>query len=373
MAESKTIEGSATEQFGGEAVEGLPEGKRSVAAFRQQLDKREGDFVPLLPSNVSKERLKAVATEAVRQNPLLLQCDARSLFGAVAKAAKDGLVPDGREGVITPYKGKGGLVAQWNPMAHGLRKRARELEGIIVDCDVVFASDQFEFCGGDRPTLSHKRPPLGQDRGAIVGAYAIFRKGEAILHREVMDLNEIENTRAQSKQPDSLMWTRFKPEGYKKTVLRRGFKSVPCSEPLEEIVRREDEAFDFDQSAVVQLPAPKVVEHQVEPEAGEEKPKAARTGGKGKAKGKAPAKPKAASEAPAGSSEVEPEPKAKPAKKAKERVAPSVLAVRTKMFAAGTAEALQKVYAEQVMPFEWSEGDRAALQSTYDERMGYKS
>lgn len=117
------------------SVPALPKGK-TISGFREALAKNWPDFDPLVPEHVSKETLKAAMIEAVCQNPQLLLCDSRSLFSALKKCAKDGLMPDGREGVITPYKGE----AAWNPMVGGLRKRARELDDIIVDADVVCAN-----------------------------------------------------------------------------------------------------------------------------------------------------------------------------------------------------------------------------------------
>lgn len=229
-------------------------GGRTVAAFKQVLDSRRDEIEALLPRHVSWDRLRSTALEAVRQNPQLLYCEGRSLLGAVTKAANDGLLPDGREGIITHYKDKkrNCLIAQWNPMMLGLRKRATELDKIIVDAHVVYENDEFEHERGDRPFIKHKAPPLGQPRGNIVGAYAIYRQGDAILHREVVSKEDIQKARSQSKAPDSLMWTKFAGEGAKKVAVRRGFKTVQCSEPLEAIVRREDENFTLEPAPMIE-------------------------------------------------------------------------------------------------------------------------
>jgi recombination protein RecT len=233
----------------------------NIGEWRQALDDRRADIVPLLPPSVTWERFRAAAIAAPKQNPDIMTCDPRSLFHAIEQAANDGLLPDGKEGVITAYneKQKDGSykkVAKWNPMAWGLRKRAIEIDGIIVDAQPVYENDRFLRKQGDHPTIDHVPPPLGQPRGELVGAYAIFRRGEEILHREVMDAEQIERVKKQSKVQTGLLWTQFEEEAWRKTVLRRGFKSLPCSEKLEQIVRRDDDLYSFDQPAPVTIRPP---------------------------------------------------------------------------------------------------------------------
>lgn len=231
--------------------------------FETELKQREQAITSMLPQHVSKQRFINSAIAAVKQTPDLLTATPRSLFTAITKSAQDGLLPDGREGVITLYKEKHGdawvKVAQWNPMTFGLRKRARELEGLIVNAQVVHEHDRFVRHEGDDPRLEHDPAPLGQPRGAMIGAYAIIRTESAILHREVMDAAQIQAVRAQSKAPDSLMWAKFTEEAWRKTVIRRAMKSVPCSESLDNIVRRDDDQFDFTEQGH-DAPRPRIVQ-----------------------------------------------------------------------------------------------------------------
>ena len=228
--------------------------------FQGELQAREGELAALLPKNVAKGRFVASALAAVKQTPGLLKCTPRSLFSSLTKSAQDGLLPDGREGVIVIYreKQKGGSwlqKAQWNPMTFGLRKRARELDHILVTAQVVHEQDEFIWAEGDDPHLKHRPAPLGQDRGEMIGAYAIFRQHDGdllesvesarIIHREIMDAAQIAAVRAQSKQPDGLLWGNFTGEAWKKTVVRRGFKSIPCSEGLQTVVQRDDDLFEL--------------------------------------------------------------------------------------------------------------------------------
>lgn len=229
--------------------------------FQQLVEKNESRWIELLPRNITKERFRAAAHAAVRQNPDLLKCTQRSLFNALTKAAQDGLLPDGREGIITSYNTKHKVIengreidrylptAQWNPMTYGLRKRARELDDIIIDAQVVNKNDIFRRQQGDDPKIIHEPTELDSDPGPLIGCYAIFKREDGtILHREVMRAKEVTTARDQSRASDSLMWTKFETEGWKKTVIRRGIKTVPVSEGLERAITRDDENFDFSQA-----------------------------------------------------------------------------------------------------------------------------
>ncbi len=243
---------------------------RDWAGFQIELRAKEREIASLLPPSIPRERFFNAAIVAVKKNPDLLMCERRSLHNAVSSAAGDGLLPDGREGVIIvqsekiKVKQSNGIekeewikTARWQPMAWGIRKRARELDDIIIDAEVVHEADAFDWEKGDDPFIKHKPAPLNVARGKMIGAYAIFRKGDAILHREVMYADQIAAVKSSSKNPKGLLWTTFEDEGWRKSVLRRGSKSVPCSEKLETVINRWDDLFDVDAQATPQIDPPR--------------------------------------------------------------------------------------------------------------------
>jgi recombination protein RecT len=230
---------------------------QALEAFRGELHARADEIGSQLPSNIPRDRFLNAAIAAVRATPDLLNATRRSAFSALTKAAQDGLLPDGREGIITVYSVKGTMTAQWNPMVYGIRKRAREVDGIIIGTEVVYENDEFEQEAGDNPTITHKPAKLGTDRGKAIGVYAIFRHPqEGILSREVMSAQQVDDVREQSRAKGSLMWTKFWTEGWRKTVIRRGIKSVPVSPKLEMVVTRDDEQFDFAEQRQISAPTP---------------------------------------------------------------------------------------------------------------------
>lgn len=266
--QEKTIEGEIVGEASAAQPLAVVSDEQRNGKFSDVLQERIDDIAPLLPAHIKRDKFIAAANAMVRQNPELLECTQRSLFNALAQSAQDGLLPDAREGVILPYKeqtssGTWVKVAKWNPMAYGMRKRAKELDSIIVDTQVVHDKDNFIWHQGDDPRLEHQPPKLGTDRGPMIGVYAIFKRDGVILHREVMSRQQVMDVKSKSKAQTSLMWTTFETEAWRKTVLRRGMKTIPVSEDLERIFTRDDENFEFNNHApsapaLVPPPAPSI-------------------------------------------------------------------------------------------------------------------
>lgn len=185
----------------------------------------EAQVAEVLPPGVALERFMRTAKSAIHADPDLLQHDSKTLFASIVRCAGDGLLPDGREAALVVYKGK----VQYLPMVTGLRKRAAEF-GFTIAAYVVFEHDFFRYQLGYEPMVEHVPPPLGEDRGAPVGAYAVAtdRAGRRYLEPP-MSRQEIEKVRAVSKSGKSEYgpWVNWWEEMARKTVARRLFKSLP--------------------------------------------------------------------------------------------------------------------------------------------------
>src|SRR4051812_26804943 len=75
-------------------------------SFRNEMSKMQPQFAMVLPPHVPPERFVRVAMTAVIQNPDFLKMDRKLLIQELMKCATDGLIPDGREAAIIPFKGK---------------------------------------------------------------------------------------------------------------------------------------------------------------------------------------------------------------------------------------------------------------------------
>lgn len=227
-----------------------------------------------LPEGVSLDRFTRATITAIQKNPAIVEGDKQSLYSSIAEAAAAGLHLDGKEAALVIFNtniAPKGAPAKWikkvqyMPMIAGIIKNLGKV-GVKVDSQVVHANDFFKVTFGDVPSIEHSPPKFGEDRGAMVGAYAICTDRDGFKYRELMDRKQIEAVRAQSKAPDSLMWTQFESEGWRKTVLRRCAKRIPILDPLlaktldddDRTFSMEGELPDQDPASVVseQAPAP---------------------------------------------------------------------------------------------------------------------
>jgi recombination protein RecT len=222
-----------------------------------------------LPSDVSLDRFTNVVIRAVNEEPALLAVDnKRSLFLACQRAAQDGLIPDKREGALVTYNiktdGHWQTAVQWQPMIGGLRKRLA-LAGFDLRARVVCEFDDFDYQLGDIEQVLHKPPPLNEERGEIIGAYAIAERGGK-KYREVMTRKEIDQVRAVSRSGDKGPWGQWFAEMAKKTVAKRLIKSLPLYDiedqeqrqriaHLEGIISRDNEDYDLEGSGQPQSEA----------------------------------------------------------------------------------------------------------------------
>jgi recombination protein RecT len=219
--------------------------------FDDALEAYKPRFQAVLPPNMSVDHFAGVVITAVNLNPDLRYADKRTFFNACTKCASDGLLPDGQEAALVVYRTKVRArdgsehyidAVQYLPMVQGIRKRMRNSGEVLSSyAEVVYQRDHFYRQFGDDPKIEHKPPPLGEERGAPVGAYAIIKLINGEVLRDVLSLGDIEKARRQSKQPDGLMWKTFWDEAAKKTALRRCSKQAPKASTLETLLAREEE------------------------------------------------------------------------------------------------------------------------------------
>lgn len=216
-----------------------------VAVVRQQLEGMGTQFAAALPKHIPVERFARVVMTAIQNNPdLMHKVDRRSLWNSAMKAAQDGLLPDGREGALVIY----GSAAQWMPMIAGLRKKVRNSGEIATwDTAVVFEKDRFRYRLGDEPFIEHE-PYMDGDPGKVKAAYsiAVLKSGEKT--REVMSVNAIEKIRQRSRAKNNGPWVTDYEEMCRKTVARRHSKVLPMSTDLDDLLRRDDDLYQFNEA-----------------------------------------------------------------------------------------------------------------------------
>lgn len=198
----------------------------------------------MLPANVSFEAFRNAAVVAITDNPLILQCARESVFKAIRRLAAAGLVPDGREAAIVPFKGQ----AQAMPMVYGLIKVARNSGEISsIWAEVVRGDETFhiKMVDGERK-FEHEYDPLDR-KGDVKGAYAVAKLKDGTIEVEAMGRADIEKRRRasanQREQNPTGIWQQWYDEMAKKTVLRALVKRLPMSsDDMRRIMVENDDA-----------------------------------------------------------------------------------------------------------------------------------
>ena len=170
---------------------------------------------------------------------------------AIMQSAQDGLVLDGKEAAVIPFKGK----AQYIPMVAGLVKKMRQhsdfaniSHGIIYSKEVE--SGRFTYIKGDDESLTHN-PDIFGDRGEPLGAYAVVTMKDGTKFRAVMRKEDIEKRLAVgNNSPAKQQW---KEEFWIKTVIKAVYKIAPNSGDQAGVL---DQVFAHDDGDEVEHDAP---------------------------------------------------------------------------------------------------------------------
>lgn len=221
----------------------------------QTLSKRQADFKMALPKQIPSEKFIRVAQTAIRQNPNLAnpeKVERTSLYAAFHDAAAKGLLPDGREGVIVPFKGK----ARFMPMIAGLMKLAKNSGEIkSTGAEVVHEKDTYEHWI-DETGEHFKFVKSRGDRGEMVLTFAFAMTKDGGLYFEEIDTEEMKAIESMSRADDSPWKGKFKTEMMKKSAYRRLLKyRVPSSTDIDETVRMDDDMYEKDTAPEPPKPA----------------------------------------------------------------------------------------------------------------------
>jgi len=250
--------------------------KTEINDLRHLLEKYKDQIAMALPRHVTPERMIRVALTAFSRTPLLAECSATSICGALVQASILGLEPDGMSGeaFLIPYWSTkaGGYECQMQPGYKGIVKLARNSgEYSLIDAQPVHENDLFEFQKGSETYWVHKWDPR-KDRGPIYGYWGGYKLKDGGANFEFMSVSEIDAHRDQYSQGaykrskgqfvldnegkkilqgpwrDSPDWM------YRKTPLMQGLKLGPKSISLRTAMTLSDTADSGRAQTFVDLP-----------------------------------------------------------------------------------------------------------------------
>lgn len=175
----------------------------TINGFSSVLKNYEKSIAQLLQEKygIGVEEFYVTCVNAVKKNPKLLQCDPKSLFGAILLSAEVGLRPNTPEqhAFILPYKGEAKFQIGYKGLVEMMYRNPR-VQSIYAEA--VFEKDEFDYGFGLNPFLNHK-PFRGGDRGILQCVYAVCKLKDADPIFTVVEKSELDKLRNFSQASNS--------------------------------------------------------------------------------------------------------------------------------------------------------------------------
>jgi recombination protein RecT len=173
----------------------LTTAKPQLVVLRERFEARKTELRNMLPSDISPDVFIRAFTTGATLNPSIQACTWQSIWDACIKAARAGLLPDGVEGAIVPFKTQ----AQWIPMVQGVLRSARRSGQLSwIDANVVRSGETFEYSiTQDGPHFLHV--PGENFNAIILRAYAVAKTKDGAFYSAVMSKAEIDKHRSYSR------------------------------------------------------------------------------------------------------------------------------------------------------------------------------
>jgi recombination protein RecT len=190
-------------------------------------------FMNRLPHDMDADKFIVGLTTAIQKNKDLLLCDPKSVILAAYDAAEMGisLSPALALGWLIPY----GQTCIFQVSYRGLVQKSYQTGGIKhFFAEVVYGCDRFERQFAPKRNLFHAPGEGARTMDTVIGAYALVEFADGAIDWEFLTTEQVERRRAHSKQPNSLMWSKFWEEGYRKTPIRVLWKRLPLLNPAME-------------------------------------------------------------------------------------------------------------------------------------------
>lgn len=211
------------------ATVGTAVNKPPIVVMRERFESRKDELKNALPSDVSPDAFIRAFMTSAQINPELQGCTWSSLWEAALRACRDGLLPDGVEAAVVPFKSR----AQYIRMYGGvLRQFRRSGQFKWLKSDVVREGEKFEHWVTNAG--EHFLHVPGDDFTApIVKAYALATTKDGGEFCKVMSRAEIDKHRAYSRaQRDDSPWKVWYEAMAQKTAIIQLAKTLPNARDL---------------------------------------------------------------------------------------------------------------------------------------------
>ena len=196
-----------------------------LVVMRERLEARKDELAKALPSDISPDRFIRALTTSATITPDLQACSWQSLWTACMRACRDGLLPDGKEGAIVPYKS----TATWIPMYYGKLKRVWQTGQFKwITAGIVREGEEFSHWI-DQDGENFKHVPGDEINAKIIKVYAMATTISGGKFIEVIPIAEINKHRNVSRATrEDAPWKAWPEAMMKKTALHQLMKMLPA-------------------------------------------------------------------------------------------------------------------------------------------------
>lgn len=209
-----------------------------IVQLRNYLLQRSGEFKTALPQHIEPDRFIRVIITAVSGNPDLLACDRATLWNACLRCAADGLMPDGDEAALVPFKSR----CVYIPMYQGLLKKFRNSGQFRhINTGIVYEGEEFSHWIDENG--EHFRHVPGDDRNEkkIRRVYATATTKDGAFFCADLSMSEVLKHEKMSRTTrDDAPWKQWRPEMMRKTAIRVLSKLLPRSSDLDSMIRNDE-------------------------------------------------------------------------------------------------------------------------------------
>mgnify|MGYP001020438390 CR=1 FL=1 len=191
----------------------------------------------------------------INDNPNIAQCTRLSLYGIFMDVAVSGLSfdPSMKHLYIVPFNTNVGTkdAPKWEKRAalqisgYG-ELLLRQLQGQIKHADnpvLVYEGDEFQFGTRDSKTILNHIASIPRLTNNIIAAYVKITRHDDTSDYKVMSMEEIQNLKKFSKDPNSKAWTDGLSGMVTSKVIKHAFKNYPKLR-LGELTKLQTEVID---------------------------------------------------------------------------------------------------------------------------------
>lgn len=172
-----------------------------------------------LPEGFNKPRFVQNCLSLLNEKPELAKYGQAQVIGGLIKGAYLGLDFYSQECYLVPFGNQLSFMPGYKGDMKLARKYSiRQIKDIYAK--LVREGDFFEeIIENGEPSINFKAQPF--NTGKIIGAFAVVLYKDGGMEYETMNIDDLENTRNQSKAKNSPAWKNFTGQMYKKTVIHR--------------------------------------------------------------------------------------------------------------------------------------------------------